>query len=645
MSENKKATALALEKYFSFTHFRDGQEEVIDRIVSGESATAIFPTGSGKSLCYQLSAVLLPHLTVVVSPLLALIQDQMDFLKRKGIPAARIDSTLTPDEANQIANGLKAGEYKILFISVERFKNERFRTFLHSLKLSMLVVDEAHCISEWGHNFRPDYLKLPQYRQDFNIPQVLLLTATATPKVVADMCKKFGFPPENVTVTGFYRPNLHISIEPTSHQEKLAKLATLLSAKKEESSIVYVTLQQTANDVANYLVDQGVVAEAYHAGMKPDDRKAIQDRFMSGKSKVIVATIAFGMGIDKQDIRNVIHFDLPKSIENYSQEIGRAGRDGNDSECIVLASRDNLNVLENFVFGDTPELESIQKVLEGIKASGDRWEMQLYQLSNDSNIRQLPLKTLLVYLESLGVIQPMYSYYAEYRFKELIPRESIIGKFEGERQKFIWNVFSHSPKAKLWSAVDMEKLLNEEKYDRKRVISALEYFDSKGWVKLEAKKMTEVFRVLKQDFDPESTAKELHQLFVNKETGEIDRLHHMVEMLESDHCLTKSLSEYFGEETDWANCGHCSVCQTGKVTLPEAQELPSLGSMDAGEIIGNVEKVLNKVPAARTVALFLCGISNPKFSRIRNRQKSGFGLLESYPFKQVEDWVEQHLNQ
>ena len=328
-----------LKQTFGYDGFRPGQAQAIRAVVAGRSAAAIFPTGSGKSLCYQLPALLLPHLTLVVSPLLALMQDQLAFLQRQGIAAGSIDSAQSREQASETMARAKSGELKILMISVERLKNERFRNFISQVPISLLVVDEAHCISEWGHNFRPDYLKLPDYQRQFNIPQVLLLTATATPPVIADMQAKFSIAADDVVTTGFYRPNLNLLVEPVSGVNKQHRLVEWLSDKTGQPTIVYVTQQKTAEQVAEHLAQRGFPASAYHAGMVHGMRESIQRRFMAGELNCIVATIAFGMGIDKADIRNVVHYDLPKSVENYSQEIGRAGRDGNASDCLVLANR------------------------------------------------------------------------------------------------------------------------------------------------------------------------------------------------------------------------------------------------------------------------------------------------------------------
>ncbi len=408
----------ALKQVFGFEDFRHGQQQTITQLLDGHSSLAIFPTGSGKSLCYQFTALYLPHLTLVVSPLLALMKDQLTFLASKGIRAASIDSTLTAEQNQQVMVDVRSGEIKILMVSVERFKNERFRQFIGSINVSMLVVDEAHCISEWGHNFRPDYLKLPAYQRELSIPLVLLLTATATKQVKLDMANKFAINVEHIVQTGFYRNNLSLCVLP-SHQTNKPQLLIDSITQQSGSGIVYVTLQQSAESIAGILQQHGLNAQAYHAGFDSEKRQQIQEQFMRGDISIIVATIAFGMGIDKSDIRFVIHYDLPKSIENYSQEIGRAGRDGLPANCITLADLDGLNVVENFVFGDTPELSGIELVLNTIKEESrdNQWELQGNALSLASNIRQLPLKTLLVQLELFNVITPLYAYFAEFKRK------------------------------------------------------------------------------------------------------------------------------------------------------------------------------------------------------------------------------------
>lgn len=521
-----------LQQYFGFKEFLKGQREVIQWVAAKESAAAIFPTGAGKSLCYQLPALLLEHMTVVVSPLLSLMKDQLDFLLAKQIPAARLDSTLSRDQYSAIMQEAKSGRLKILMISAERFKNERFRNNLKEMKISLMVVDEAHCISEWGHNFRPEYIKLPLYRQEFNIPAVLLLTATAAPPVVEDMSKKFNIPSSHVVVTGFYRHNLHLKVTPCQWQQKDSYLVNLLAKHPQAPTIVYVTQQKTAQRVAEMCAAKGIPAASYHAGKKTEERDAIQEDFMAGKTPLVVATIAFGMGIDKLDIRRVIHYNLPKSLENYCQEIGRAGRDGKNSLCEVLADRDNINVLENFVYGDTPEASNIEYVLAEIKTNpSTTWEVKALSLSGLCNIRILPLKTLLVYLEMLGIIKPKYTYFEEYNFKFIQSPDVILQHFNGERKQLVEAMFLHTFTKKIWSEIDIKAVLKDYPVDRSRVLKALEHFEERGWIQLEASQAVEVFDIMVQNIEIETLAQRLFSLFNKKEVREIQRIRTMVRFL------------------------------------------------------------------------------------------------------------------
>ena len=639
-----------LEQVFGYPQFRAGQEAVVSAVLAGRSAAAIFPTGSGKSLCYQLPALLLPHLTLVVSPLLALMQDQLTFLQRHGIAAASIDSAQSREDASDVMARAKAGELKILMISVERLKNERFRNFLQQVPISLLVVDEAHCISEWGHNFRPDYLKLPDYQRQFNIPQALLLTATATPNVIADMQAKFAIAETDVITTGFYRANLNLWVEPVSGAAKRQRLVQWMNGRIGQPSIVYVTLQRTAEQIAEHLSQHGISANAYHAGLPHEQREGIQRQFMGGQLNCIVATIAFGMGIDKSDIRNVVHFDLPKSIENYSQEIGRAGRDGQPSDCLVLANRDSLNVLENFVYGDTPELAGIRCVLEELRGAipEGQWEFMLLPLSDQSNIRQLPLKTLLVQLELRGLIAPRYAYFAEYRFKFLIEPEVLLAKFEGERQQFVSAIIQTSTRARTWATVNFDTLYGQHQADRNRVVKALDYFQEKGWIELESKQMTEVYSLLVSDFDAEALSQELHAYFCAHESGEIKRIHAMLALFASDTCLSYRLARYFGDDQAPRQCGHCSVCAGQVARLPEPPALAPLEDKNVealcGAFIHRHQEYAGSYPPAERLTRFLCGISVPMFTKMKARAIPGFAALENYPYAEVRDWAAKHLN-
>ena len=630
-----------LERYFGFRSFRTGQREVIERIVGRQSAAAIFPTGAGKSLCYQLSAMMLPHMTLVVSPLLALMKDQIDFLTGHQIPAARLDSTLTTEEYGRILARAKSGELKILMISVERFRNERFRSHLQKMNTSLLVVDEAHCISEWGHNFRPEYLKLPAYRMEFDIPQVLLLTATATEPVIQDMCSKFEMPRGNVTMTGFYRRNLFLQVTPIAEGRKETHLLQRLRESPKAPTIVYVTLQKTAERIAEYLRTSGILSCPYHAGMESEERERIQNEFLAGQTDCIVATIAFGMGIDKKDIRRVIHYDLPKSIESYSQEIGRSGRDGAPSFCEVLANRDNLSVLENFVYGDTPDKQAVTTLLDTIQRHEDRtWEIRPIGLSYELNIRVLPLKTLLVYLDMEGIITPRYTRFDEYTFQYRAAATDIIDKFEGERRAFVQAVLNGCRTKKVWTYVDLPAIL--QSYggaDRQRVIAALDYFSEKGWIELQAKQEVEAYEILKRDFDIGTLGGKMCGLFAARENQEIQRIQAMVDFFESDSCLSRRLARYFGDDIGKDRCEHCSFCRTGRAALTQTVKRQPLSSLHFHDVTDEFVQVAGDHGSVLNVTKFLCGVWSPVFMKLGVKKIPHFGVLERYPFLEVKRWV------
>ncbi len=648
-----------LQSRFGFDSFRSGQQDVVQRLLNQRSTLAIFPTGSGKSLCYQFVATELPHLTLVVSPLLALMKDQLEFLHSKGIAAASIDSTLSPEQNKQVMQDVRSGQCKILMVSVERFKNERFRQFIESVPVSMLVIDEAHCISEWGHNFRPDYLKLPAYKQELNIPLVLLLTATATKKVKQDMASRFAIAPEDIVQTGFYRSNLNLHVLPVLEAHKNQELLNVLQ-QQQGAGIVYVTLQQTAEQVARFLQQSGCIAQAYHAGLDTDVRQNIQNDFMQQKLQIVVATIAFGMGIDKSDIRFVVHYDLPKSIENYSQEIGRGGRDGQPANCTVLANLDGLVTIENFVYGDTPDQPAIQRVIDDIAAQGEdaaangqfQWEMQINTLSTLSNIRQLPLKTLLVQLELAKVVRPLYAYFAEFKYKFVTDKAVILQQFSAERSEFLNAVFTHTSMKKVWGVVNFDEIYQNYGAERGRVVAALEYLHEHNHIQLESRLITEVYEVNKAALLANDLVIKLASYFAENEQKEVKRIATLVRFFELDKCLNFNLSAYFDDQQVPEHCGHCSVCKGHVAKLAYSKPIAIPNKTLVAESMANLSKHLSgKTEVEITESIycrFLTAMTMPLFTRLKVRQVTGFGSCEHARYADVKHLVtevcrESHL--
>ncbi len=351
-----------LSERFGFASFRPGQEEVIRAVLAGRDAMAVMPTGQGKSLCYQLPATLLPGLTLVISPLIALMQDQVASMKQRKIAAAAFHSGLTGLEKNRVIQDLKQRRLQLLYLAPERMQHEEFLQLLRSLWVSLLVVDEAHCISHWGHDFRPDYLKIGRLRQELTNPPCLALTATATTRVQTDLCQRLSLRDPFRLVAGFRRANLTLSVHRCqSRREKLATLERLIGGTEKGTILVYCATRRTVEEVAAWLGQSYPAVGYYHAGLLDEDRRVVHNEFQRGTLRILAATNAFGMGIDKADVRLVVHFDVPGSVEAYYQEVGRAGRDGRPAACALLFHERDLATQEYFIQQASKDVDGVDR--------------------------------------------------------------------------------------------------------------------------------------------------------------------------------------------------------------------------------------------------------------------------------------------
>ncbi len=356
-----------LRTCFGFPSFLGEQERIIASILSGKDTLVVMPTGGGKSLCYQLPALVREGLTLVISPLLALMKDQVDALERKGIASTMINSLLSPTEQADRIRRMRAGEYRLVYVAPERFRHQAFREALRASPPKMIAVDEAHCVSQWGHDFRPDYLAIPPVLEELGHPQVVALTATATPIVREDMIRHLGLREPQEWVTGFERENLGLQIQYTATMvEKLEILEEF--ARKQGTGIIYAATRKNVEKITEHFREKKIPHVKYHAGMTELERGAAQESFISGQKPIAIATNAFGMGIDRGDLRFVAHFDIPGSLEAYYQEVGRAGRDGEPSECVLLYNPVDTRIQEFFIEGSNPSREILHSIYNYLRS-------------------------------------------------------------------------------------------------------------------------------------------------------------------------------------------------------------------------------------------------------------------------------------
>jgi ATP-dependent DNA helicase RecQ len=398
----------SLHSHFGFTNFRPGQAEAILNLLNGQHTLVVMPTGSGKSLIFQLAALHLPGVTLVISPLIALMKDQVDSLERRGVSATFINSTLTSSEQNRRLKDLVTGKYRLVYIAPERLRSVQFLDALKSQSISLLAVDEAHCISEWGHDFRPDYLYIAQFRGALNNPLTAALTATATPKVQDDIARLLGLPIIQRVVTGFNRPNLAFEVHYTKDPStRLKALQALLLGQQEGATIIYTGTRRDAEEVAEFVSTVvGIETRYYHAGLLSEERTRIQDQFMAGDLSVVTATNAFGMGIDRPDVRQVIHYSLPGSLEAYYQEAGRAGRDDLPAKAVLLYSPDDRALQEWFIENSAISANDLRLLFEALRPASDRQKaITIGDLSYLTGLYEVKVRVGLAELERAGALE------------------------------------------------------------------------------------------------------------------------------------------------------------------------------------------------------------------------------------------------
>jgi ATP-dependent DNA helicase RecQ len=553
-----------LNQAFGFNDFREGQEEIIGTILGRQDVLAVMPTGSGKSLCYQLPALLFPGITLVVSPLIALMKDQVDALVRRGIPASFVNSTLSLDQQQQRMAQMRDGRLRIVYVAPERFRNRRFMEGIRGCSVSLLAVDEAHCVSEWGHDFRPDYLRLKEAIAWLQRPCVAALTATATPEVRRDIVDQLGLENPALFVTGFDRPNLRFRVQEVSGEpEKLEAIRSLLHSGLDRG-IVYAATRKNVEKVTAELRSAGCRIGSYHAGLELEVRKQTQERFMSGDLPMVAATNAFGMGIDKPDLRFIVHYDVPGSLEAYYQEVGRAGRDGQPAECLLLFNFADTYTQEFFIEGSCPPQDLIHEVYQTIcRFRTDDIEVtvrELAELASHKKANEMAVGSSLKLLEKAGYIERGTEGHHQGRITLLEAPEKLREPAAKGLQRSILDYCLDVLRGKQGEprSIDLDDMASDldlATEQLRRGLSALHQARKLGY---EAPFRGRGLKVLQRV--PAS------QLEINygavERRGQFERrqLRKMVDYAYSRSCLRRFILEYFGESVSHLQCGNCSSC-------------------------------------------------------------------------------------
>jgi RecQ family ATP-dependent DNA helicase len=575
---NLDSALAALREHFNFETFRAGQREVIEAILDGHDTVVVMPTGGGKSLCFQLPALMCEGATIVVSPLIALMKDQVDALHARNLPATFINSSVDFEEQKARIQGIRQGRYKLVYVAPERFRSTHFVEALKSVNVSLFAVDEAHCVSTWGHDFRPDFLRLRAAIEEIGRPQVVALTATATPHVRADIIEQLGLREPRAFVSGFDRPNLSIKVVHTlKEREKIAHVKSLAAAAEGGSGIIYSSTRKSVEQVARRLKDAGLSVVAYHAGMDEAERTRAQDDFMSGRVQMIVATNAFGMGIDKADIRFVIHYHLPGSIEAYYQEIGRAGRDGLPATCVLLFNYADKRTQDYFIEGSYPPPEIIAKVYEALVATRlQHIELSIREIAVRASVRnEMAVQSALIILEKAGHIERGAAGENRAALRLLMPphlaRETVNAKRSARDKQVLFALLGgYELNERADAEIDVSEFAETVGLDLASVRRSLSSLAASNVISYTAARRTRGLLLL--DERPVSHLRIRPQDLARRAALEQRKLREMISFCYADRCYRAFILDYFGDRSHKPTCGTCGVCLKGNA--PEAADAP-----------------------------------------------------------------------
>ena len=626
-----------LREYFGFEDFLDYQKEVVHAVVSGKDYCVIMPTGAGKSLCYQLPVLLKANYGIVVSPLIALMKDQIDALREKSIPAAAVNSSVDFYEQREILNAASRGEIKLLYVAPERFANEYFTAFLRSCPPDILIVDEAHCISQWGHDFRPSYARLGIVAQQFNIPQVCAFTATATQQVREDIKTQLRRPEMEFHVAGFKRPNLAFKVlECRGNEAKLDAVKELLADPVAGATIIYAATRKQVDELTGSLNILG-----YHAGMSDEERTRVQDEFMTLPHPVLAATNAFGMGIDRSDVRRVIHYNMTSSLEAYYQEAGRAGRDGEASECILLFSYGDRFVQEFLIEMSNPPVELLRRlykhlVLTAQKNNSAELEVSAKDLAalldarNDSQIY-----SALRILEHFGKISRHGRSDSTGTLQlrgNAVLLEQMHAAEKNQRSRFIHRVLAEYGVNSFQTTFQMLAHLTGLSYDQLRRVMNYLNGDVLLWQPAPGSGVLILNDISNTQLDIDCAELE------RKRTFELSRLDDVISFAQTRGCRQAALIGYFGEKSQSWQCGCCDNCDRSAQLKGKAHELTKEEVEDTVAILECVQRFNGRFGRGK-LSLILCGARRTEILNLHVHNSAHFGVLKHWKQDQVLDYL------